>query len=86
MLTQLKRSLASSEDEKAEFASSPACMGSVWRGAAQGVRTPFASPNGEQRGGLGIEDENVGITAGLQVAHFALQPKCLRCACGVKPP
>jgi hypothetical protein len=37
----------------AELASSPACVGSVWRVAAQGVRTPFASPNGEQRGGLG---------------------------------
>jgi hypothetical protein len=28
-------------------------MGSMWCVAAQGVRTPFASPNGEQRGGLG---------------------------------
>ena len=38
---------------KNKLASSPACMGSMWCVAAQGVRTPFASPNGEQRGGLG---------------------------------
>ena len=49
----LKCSRAKEEEARPQLASSSACMGNMQCGAALGVRTPFASPNGEQRGGLG---------------------------------